>query len=343
MSWKSSAIGALALFVFASAATAADIAVVRKAPPAPEALPQASGYVEVYGGWARTDESVTFCDPQLGCNAFAERFNGWVLGGAGRGNYWFSRNISTQLDAQAEGTSYRRTDIFGPFTSHFSDHAYLIGGHVNWRDSQRGLIGIFGGAGDAGGGFQPAVRHGVIGGEAQLYLNQLTLYLQGGYDSSIGTINPVLDGIHAWFVRGTGRYFVTPNVMLEGTALYANGTIEWGPITSFGNQGFDTWLWQAKLEARLGPHPFSVFAKYQGSRTEYDTISIFPGATVDETVKDHRILVGLRLYMGENTLLSNDRKGATLDIISPLADPTGPAMFSPSPGGGNAIAIGAPI
>jgi hypothetical protein len=339
MSWKASFIGGSALLVLVSAAGAADVAPVYKASPrAPEVMPsQASGYVEAYGGWATTKENVTFCG--VACEVFTEQFDGSVLGGAGRGNYWFLPNMSVQVDAQAEGTSYRRTQ--GPFTSHFSTLSYLIGGHANWRNSQMGLIGIFGGGGDAGGGFSSATRHWVIGGEAQLYWNQLTLYVQGGHNSTINELSSFgPDRIHAGFVRGTGRYFLTPGVMVEGTVLYSAGEIDWAPLTTFSNQDFKTRLWQAKIEAQLGAYPFSVFAKYQESRTTYDTLNFFGnGNTVDEKVNDRRFLVGLRLYMGENTLLSNDRRGATLDIIAPLGDPTGPLTVPPSAGGQNAIVL----
>jgi hypothetical protein len=48
----------------------------------------------------------------------------------------------------------------------------------------------------------------------------------------------------------------------------------------------------------------------------------------DFTVTDNRFLVGARMYLGEKSLLWNDRQGATLDIISPLAVPSGP-LYSP--------------
>jgi hypothetical protein len=44
-------------------------------------------------------------------------------------------------------------------------------------------------------------------------------------------------------------------------------------------------------------------------------------------VTDHRVLLGLKLHMGDRTLQATDRAGATLDIISPLANPTSPLMF----------------
>ena len=34
---------------------------------------------------------------------------------------------------------------------------------------------------------------------------------------------------------------------------------------------------------------------------------------------DQRVLVGMRVYFGDKTLLQNDRSGATLDIIEPLS------------------------
>ena len=71
--------------------------------------------------------------------------------------------------------------------------------------------------------------------------------------------------------------------------------------------------------------------KYRGSETKYDTLA-FDRGSFNSKVTDHRVLVGLRLYMGQNTLQSNDRNGATLDIIDPLSIQTGPLMSGP--GGG---------
>lgn len=309
-----------ALVFAATVANAADMP-VKARPVLPEAAPQVSGYVEVYGGWASTRFSASECIVGGPCDTFSQRIRGWALGGAGRGNYWIAPNMSVQLDAQAEGTSYE-IDV-GPTSINSSNHSYLIGGHMNWRDSQRGLIGVFAGAGDAGGlSFLGSQRHVVAGGEAQLYWNQFTFYVQGGYDTVTGDsfIEP-----SAWFVRGTGRYFLTPNTMLEGTVLYANGEVDFREIGPAVSWGFDTWLWEAKLEHRFATTPFSGFVKYRGSQTEYDRL--FDGNSFTEgKVTDHRVVVGLRLYMGDNTLLSNDRRGATLDIIDPLSIQSGPLM-----------------
>ena len=317
--------GLLACVALTSAAHAADMQPVLKAPAVEQ---QATGYVEIYGGWAGTrvrgrDCSRGECEPD---SLF--HLNGSALGGAGRGNYWITRDVSVQMDAQAEGTSYTF-----PGGGRFSNHSYLIGGHWSWRDPQRYLFGLFaaaGDAGDAGGGFSVtgAQRHAVFGGEAQWYWSQFTLYAQVGYDSTVGNIGGSdKDRIHAWFIRGTGRYFVNPNFLIEGTVMYANGATDY----DFGLPALDfqTWTWQAKAEWRFATAPFSVFAKYQGSETKTDVV---PYSTAFDRVTDHRVLIGLKLHMGDRTLQQADRTGATLDIIDPLSNPTSPLKF-----GGDAV------
>src|SRR5215475_3862553 len=122
---KQSLFGAVALVAFASAAGAADMQPVLKAPAAVDQ--QATGYVEVYSGWASTRDTETSCFSGK-CESETTRLNGWALGGAGRANYWVSREVSVQVDAQAEGTSY---DV--PGGGRFSTHSYLVGGHWSWR------------------------------------------------------------------------------------------------------------------------------------------------------------------------------------------------------------------
>jgi hypothetical protein len=311
---KQSLFGAAAIVVLASAAGAADLQPVLKAPGAVDQ--QATGYVEVYGGWARTEGENS---------GVQDRVNGWALGGAGRGNYWVNRGMSVQVDAQAEGTSYEDNR----FHDRFSTHSYLVGGHWSWRNPQQYLFGLFGGIGDAGGNGifgnrifnEPSQRHGLIGGEAQWYWQQLTLYAQVGYDTTLNSAGSV-DSINAWFLRGTGRYFINPNFLIEGTVMYANGNVD----RSLGpSLDFQTWTWSVKGEWRFATAPFSVFAKYQGSETAYDDVSFLQ----DAKVTDHRVLFGLKLRMGDRTLQQTDRAGATLDITSPLAHPTSPLMFGP--------------
>jgi hypothetical protein len=304
-----------------SAAHAADMQPVLKAPPLEQ---QATGYVEIYSGWASTHVRQTECFSVV-CDSETFRLNGWALGGAGRGNYWITRNSSVQVDAQAEGTSYDNPGGGG----RTSNHSYLVGGHWSWRDPQQYLFGLFAAAGDAGGGFSVSgpQRHALIGGEAQWYWRQFTLYGQVGYDSTLGNIGSTERGVekervHAWFIRGTGRYFVNPNFLIEGTVMYANGAIDYN--LGVPSLDFQTWTWQAKAEWRFPTAPFSVYAKYQGSETKFDLV---PFSLAFDKVTDHRVLLGLKLHLGDRTLQQTDRTGATLDIIDPLSNPTSPLMF----------------
>ena len=301
----------------------------------PAATPQVSGYIEAYTGGAWTKDSSQ--------NIFFTRadseYNGWVLGGAGRGNWWAAPNISTQFDIQAEGTQYAiPSNLLNPgFSGRFSTLSYLVGGHVNWRDSQTGLLGVFGGIGDAGGNGDTyaigvnstGVRHGVVGLEGQLYMDAFTLYGQGGYDSTMSMGNDAFfDNVHAWFLRGTGRYFFGPNFMIEGTGQYAKGAVEYSStFTSIPDTDINTWLWRVKAEWKPNAMPFSLFATYEGSRTSYGN-NPFIGS-ISEQVTDNRVMAGFRLYLGQGTLLANDRTGATLDIIDPLGSPTSPLMLFP--------------
>lgn len=283
------------------AAYAADLPV--KAPVA-EPIPALSGYLELYTGGAWNNETES---------DGSENSRAWVLGGAGRVNYWWSPNASVQFDVQGDGANYTG-QTSGP--TRFSAHSYLIAAHASWRD-QRGLIGVFAGAGDASPDelAPAAIRHGIGGVEGQLYWNQFTLYGQAGYDSTIGGLSSgpgTLDTIWAWFVRGTARYYVNPNLRLEGTLLYANGSHDF--TVGVPNVGFESLLWRAKLEYKFNASPFAIFGAYQGARTTFS----------DERVFDHRLLAGLRIYFGDKTLRANDMSGATLDIIEPLS------LLSPS-------------
>jgi hypothetical protein len=299
----------VSLFPIVAVAHAADLHAMPTKAPAIEPLPPVSGYLELYtgGAWNHEDET-----------GESENSRAWVIGGAGRVNYWWASNASVQFDAQADGANYTG-QTSGP--SRFSATSYLIGAHVNWRN-QGGLVGIFAGAGDATQDeiTPAAARHGLIGAEGQLYWNMFTLYGQGGYDSTVGSITNTpggLDTIHAWFVRGTARYYVIPDLRLEGTLLYANGAHDF--TAGVQSLNFNTLLWRAKIEYKFAGSPFAIFGAYQGARTNLDNA---PGVT--EQVTDQRLLAGFRVYLGENTLHINDTRGATLDIIEPIA------LLSPS-------------
>jgi hypothetical protein len=280
-------------------ADAADLSAMPTKAPVVAPPVALSGYLELYTGGAWNHETES---------GETENSRAWVLGGAGRINYWWSPTASVQFDVQGDGGNYTGQTT-GP--TRFSAHSYLIGGHASWRN-QHSLIGVFVGAGDASPDelAPAAVRHGLGGIEGQLYFNMLTLYGQAGYDSTIGGLSSgpgTLDNIHAGFVRGTARFYPNANLRLEGTVLYANGAHDF--TAGVPSVGFDQWLWRAKVEHKFGASPFAIFGTYQGTRLAF----------ADEVVFDHRFLAGLRIYFDQPTLQIGDTSGATLDIIEPIA------------------------
>lgn len=336
---KRFALAISALAVSTIGAGAADLPV--KAPAVQPALPpQASGYIEVYTGGSWLDDTIA-------ANSFfftpgTTRFNGWPIGGAGRGNWWATKDFSVQLDVQAEGTRYKvPSDFLDPgFTGRFSTLSYLVGGHANYRNSQTGLIGVFGAIGDASGNLvtttfstnnsNSGVRHALGGFEGQYYWNALTLYGQVGYDASLDMGNTAtVDDVHAWFVRGTARYFFMPNFMVEGTGQYSKGAVGFTHFSFLSfttpDTGFDMWRASLKAEWRPSTMPFSIFGKYEYNQTNYAQNMV--RFTPAERIAENRVMGGIRLYLGQNTLLANDRTGATLDILDTLGSPTSPLTF----------------
>jgi hypothetical protein len=344
-----SVVSGSALLVLSSIAGAADVepAPVYKAAPQPVPY-MATGYVELYAGSSWTSDRASLCAGPF-CDFDSTTDDGSVLGGAGRGNFWFLPNVSGQFDVQAEGSSHSFSTIaFGPVgpalvSEHFSTQSYLIAAHFNWREPQTGLLGVFGGGGDVGGSGESEFnqRHYVVGAEGQYYWNRATFYLQGGYDTTLSNLDEENDNIHAWFVRGTARYFIDPNLLVEATGFYANGAIDFAQTAETIGLlptmpwDFNTVLADAKLEWKPASIPFSFFAKYQWSQTTYNAIAVPEiGGTVNNRVTDNRVLFGARLLFGESSLLSNDRYGATLDVIDPLGTAVSPLAFTASAGGG---------
>jgi hypothetical protein len=321
-------------------AFAADLNVKAPAPPPVQQF-QTSGYVELSSGGSWLDNVISPA-PTIFGRGSTTRYDGWPIAGAGRANWWATPNFSIQLDAQAEGTQYtvpRDLLFFDPtLSSKFSTLSYLIGGHANWRNPQTGLLGVFAAVGDAIGnrdtnGFvgNSGVRHALGGVEGQFYLNALTLYGQVGYDSTLDFGNLAnVTGAHAWFARGTGRYFFMPNFMVEATGEYSKGAMQFTQFPGFNppDTGFEMWKAVAKAEWRPDTMPFSIFGKYEYNETRYDENLI--RFTAGQRVSENRVTAGVRLYFGPNSLLANDRSGTTLDILDPLGASTSPVMFGQS-------------
>ncbi len=300
-----------ALALMSGAATAADLSPMPVKAPPPEPSLAPSGYIDLYMGGGRLRD--TFCEVGFGCDLPVSN-TGWTVGGAGRGNWWLAPNVSLQLDAEARGAQFR-LDTGGCTTcgDKVSTTSYDIVGHLAWRDP-RWALGVLGAVGD----MTPGVRFAAIAPEGLINWNMFTLYAQGGWTGTVGRNELLGDNITGGFARGTVRFYPSQNILLEGTVMGA-----W--LTESAFNAFDATehvrsaLWRARAEAMVNPW-LSVYAAYQGSRTRTESGPIPQpfGFGFDETVRDDRVVVGIRAWFNRDNLRNNDITGAPLDFINPI-------------------------
>lgn len=230
-------------------------------------------------------------------------------GGEGRLSLPLGDNLSIQSDIKYEYNSNALegpgdNDVFGP------RYSFQGATHFSWRDPSSFLFGVFGGAGvsDFGG-----VRHDVrfVGGEAQIYLDNITLYAQGGYvgfNLRPGSLDPVPPSVDdGLFVRGVLRWFTTidSRIQIEGTYLNID---HGGGIFGPGGQEAEIFSAGARYDFTvaglpiIGDTPFYV--AYRGTFRD--------NCAFGDDLDDHTFMVGTS-YSFSGDMLTVDRQGATLD------------------------------
>lgn len=115
-------------------------------------------------------------------------------------------NLSIQTDVDVEYNDQAFSS--GPFEGGLR-YGFQGAGHLSWRDPAQSLFGVFGGAGGTHFAFinaNDAHNYRFVGGEAQFYMHNITLYAQGGY-VEVAKVQPPFspqfdDGM---FVRGVFR------------------------------------------------------------------------------------------------------------------------------------------
>ncbi|OEO31440.1 hypothetical protein VW23_016165 [Devosia insulae DS-56] len=141
-----------------------------------------------------------------------------------------------------------------------------------------------------------------VGGEAQVYFDNLTLYGQAGMQQFDSGSGPMSIGLSGWFANAEARYFLTPNLRIEARAGFS--TLELELLSA----AFDTVSIGAGIEYKLESLPVSLFATYDYSTSSFDV----PMGGGEPTIGDHRLLVGARFALGEDSLIDRDRSGASL-------------------------------
>lgn len=282
-----------------------------------------SGVVDKWVGVQFIESDLLFVDPEasgeLELSVFSEDETVIATGGEGLLSLPLGDNISMQSDVKYEYNSTAfgsdDPDVFGP------RYHYQGTVHFSWRDPSTGLFGVFGGAGGAD--FQ-SLDHDLhyVGGEAQFYLDNVTLYGQGGYigfnpDFGFSTVQ-VNDNISAAFsglddgvfARGVIRWFPTADsrLQLEGTYVKADYAIS-------GLGDMEAFSVKARYDFVLGAMPIvgdlPVFVAYRGTFRDNCTVISLNDEETSGDVDDHTIMVGTS-YSFSVDRLTVDRQGATL-------------------------------
>lgn len=252
-----------------------------------------SGYGEIFGLYS--------WDSEAGSSTEEYEYTG--LGGGGHVNFWLSDNWTLQIDG---GGSFFRID-----TNDDSVFAVDMMVHTGWRDPERGYFGAFGGLSSFGyrGESENSYDQYVVGGEGAVYLDTMTIFAQAGImgswtDDTARNPDDYGDSFtDAWFVRGGVRYFANPNLKLEASGGLLQGNEyahHWGSCCRV-----DMPFWKTEIEYKPDDFNVSWFASYGGYSEDEP----------DYEHTNHTIMGGVRVHFGQDTLMSFDRSGASLDFL----------------------------
>lgn len=200
-------------------------------------------------------------------------------GGTGRANCTFSDTWNVEGDLFTDVV-----DIDGVDSSLYGGTA-----HLYWRDPSSYAFGVFGTLAEAELGAVETTRYSV-GPEFQIYMDNVTLYGQAEFGQAEFD-NPEFD-IDFWSVRGEARYFATENVRLDAELGYRNY-----------DDALDIFYAAAQANYRFDNTPYTVFGRYQYEDVNDGVLEL----------DLHKFTAGLRISFGSDTLIEEDRYGASMN------------------------------
>ena len=277
-----------------------------------------SGVVDKWAGVQIIDGPDVSSPPQQQGPGFVPTGTEALLASGGEGllSIPLGDNLSIQNDFKYELNSNATDstpDVIGP------RYFYQGAAHLSWRDPSSALVGVFGGVGVADMATLDTSAH-FVGGEAQLYMGDLTFYAQGGFVGFSSDI-PTADEFEfaglddGFFARGVVRWFPTTDSRLQLEGTYLN--------TDFAGTGFggmEAVSVKARYDFMLNGMPLigdlPVFIAYRG--TFRNDCLRADGAFRDAPgpgslgIDDHLIMIGTS-YSFSGDRLAIDRRGATLD------------------------------
>lgn len=255
-----------------------------------------SGQIESWNGYS-------FYGNESGDTEYSEDTGQLVSSISGR----LSIPLGTSFALQADGAvEYSSNAVFGSEQDDLFQSSYLLGGHMSWRNPSAGLLGGFAafGGGDHDNDSAPYADFFAVGGEGQLYLDNMTAYIQAGYLDSDKDNDFIRN---AGFARGVLRWFFTPDNRLQTELSYVDGT------SDSGGDAADTTVleWAVRYDTVLPDLPIlgdtNVFIGYRGS--DFDKKGSDPGGFTD-----HIVFLGIAHSFGTNSVQEMDRAGVTLDL-----------------------------
>ncbi len=209
-----------------------------------------------------------------------------VYGGTGRLNWAINDRWNLQGDVFYDNID---TDEIGGSISG-------LGGavHAYWRNPDSFAVGVWGSySGFEVGSTSQDVDQYRVGPEFQIYAGNWTIYGQGYYGQlDLGPAEADL-----WGARGVVRYFAHENLRFDGEIGYHT--------LGAGGQNIDTLTLALQANYRFAGTPLTVFGRYQ-----YDMLS---GNVASLDADLHKFVIGVRGSFGSNSLLDEDRYGATMD------------------------------
>lgn len=246
--------------------------------------------------------------------------------------------LSLQLDLEGKRL------FLGTLPSQFNPYQFVsrrvnkygLGVHLDWTDDDY-RVGWIASIGDSDWMSQYNNRLVSAGLEGEWFLDRFTFLSQAIYSHAVS--GPFMGrswtgrGLNSWYLYSGARYFFRDNLMFEtdvGAGTVTNGG-SW-----FGGESNGGMLhWSTKAEYRLEEYPVSFVLDYQGSygtwsRHTAESGDYGPGGpppgwlvhfSYDDTHtwrrSENLLMLRVRYYIGPDSLIANDRKGAGLSDYNP--------------------------
>lgn len=260
------------------------------------ALADPSGYVGISGGLDNL---------KISYGGDSETADGSALQFLASGVYMFTPVLGVQGDIRAAFRTYEQDELEIEDTS--LDGAV----HGFYREEDQFLVGAFfqfGGNQLSSDMYELDVSRKYAGAEAQVYLDNLTLYGQLGLQQSDLSQEDLSLPMDGWFGSVEARYFLTPDLRIEAHVGASVNEISY----LFETATLTTVNVGIGAEYKLENLPVSLFATYDLHSTTADYDSL-PGDS--PTFDEHRLLVGVKFAIGEESLYDRDRSGASLKPV----------------------------